>query len=80
MEEHEDLEKQVAHLKSGLENRGRIGIAIGIVMERYGLDSDLAFKLLVRISQHENRKMYVIAEEVIGGRDLSVGNDAELDA
>lgn len=65
--------EQVKTLRRALESRGRVGIAIGICMERFRLQEDAAFQLLVRISQHENRKLVVIAEEVIDGRDLTSG-------
>ncbi|KQY56076.1 hypothetical protein ASD11_16540 [Aeromicrobium sp. Root495] len=79
MDQHEDLEQQIAQLKSGLQTRGRVGMALGIIMERYELDEDRAFRLLVRISQHENRKLHTVAEDVIAGRDLA-GGDSSVDA
>ncbi|KQY55682.1 hypothetical protein ASD11_14295 [Aeromicrobium sp. Root495] len=75
MDRNEELERQVAQLKSGLEARGRVGIAIGLMMERYHLADEQAFELLVRISQAENRKLKIIAEEIIGGRDVSAGSE-----
>lgn len=50
--------------------RGRIGIAIGLVMAQLGVDADDAFDALKRASQDSNRKLYVVAEEVIGWRRL----------
>jgi hypothetical protein len=48
-----------------LENRQQIGQAVGIVMERYGLDSDRAFSFLVRTSQTSNTKLHDVAAALI---------------
>jgi AmiR/NasT family two-component response regulator len=42
-----------------------IGQAIGIVMERYQLDEDKAFGFIIRLSQSENIKARVIAEQLV---------------
>src|SRR5262249_12603521 len=56
---------QNAHLHLALETRERVGEAKGILMERHGLTSDEAFDQLRRASQHANRKLRDIAEELI---------------
>jgi AmiR/NasT family two-component response regulator len=43
--------------------------AKGILMERYNISADRAFAVLVRVSQHNNRKRDV-AEELISSRRL----------
>jgi len=37
------------------------GQATGIVMERYGLSADKAFRVLLRLSQDQNVKLYELA-------------------
>ncbi len=55
----------VADLDDALGSRSQIGQAIGIVRERYKLDEHEAFTFLVRMSQDSNRKMRVVAQEII---------------
>ena len=40
-------------------------MAVGIVMERYGLRDDRAFAFLTRLSQDGNLKLRVVAERLI---------------
>lgn len=53
------------HLRTALESRERIGMAVGVVMERFGLDAERAFDYLARTSQHGNRKLRDVAEAVL---------------
>ena len=55
----------VDHYTSALESRRAIGMAIGIVMERYQIDDDRAFAFLVRVSQHSNVKLRDVAADII---------------
>jgi AmiR/NasT family two-component response regulator len=48
-----------------------VGQAIGIVMERYGIDGERAFQFLVRASSTSNIKLRVIAEELVQQADES---------
>jgi len=48
----------------GYETRELIGQAKGILMERYKIDAVPAFAMLVRASQHSNRKLRDVAEEL----------------
>lgn len=57
-----DLAQQLA---SALESRGVIEQAKGILMAAQACDADTAFDILRRASQRENRKLRVIAEEVV---------------
>lgn len=52
-------------LDAALATRKVIGQALGIVMERYGLDEDRAFQFLVRASQASNVKLLDIAQELV---------------
>jgi transcriptional regulator with GAF, ATPase, and Fis domain len=56
------------HLNIAVLNRTNIGQAEGILMERYGLTAHQAFSMLVRVSQAENRRVAVIAEDLIATR------------
>lgn len=53
-----------AHLREALNTRQSIGEAIGIVMERYKVDADGAFTMLVRASQNTNTKVRDLAGDV----------------
>ncbi len=57
--------RHVEDLNTALQNRKVIGQAIGIVMERYQLDEDRAFKFMVRVSSHSNVKLRDIAQELV---------------
>lgn len=55
-------------LRDGLERRDIIGQAMGILMERYGLTAERAFAVLARLSKHTNRKLHLLAEELVRTR------------
>lgn len=59
----------IAQLRAGMESRGRIGIAIGIVMATFDLDAGGAWSYLVRESRHGNVKMVDLAETVIAEQE-----------
>lgn len=52
-------------LNDAIATRQLVGQAIGIVMERYGIDTERAFQFLVRASSTSNIKLRVIAEELV---------------
>ncbi|MFJ6094719.1 GAF and ANTAR domain-containing protein [Williamsia muralis] len=52
-------------IRAALTNRDIIGQAKGMIMERYGLDPDEAFRLLARLSQDANVKLAEIALQVV---------------
>lgn len=52
-------------------DRTVIGQAQGMLMQRYGLQPDQAFDVLVRRSQAENRRLHAIAVELIAGGPMS---------
>ncbi|WP_036226886.1 GAF and ANTAR domain-containing protein [Marmoricola sp. URHB0036] len=52
-------------LRTALTSRQLIGQAVGIVMERYGMDETRAFDYLARVSSHSNIKLRDVAQEVV---------------
>lgn len=57
--------RQDQTLNEALVTRNLIGQAVGIVMERYQLDSDRAFAFLVRLSQSRNTKLRTVATALV---------------
>ena len=58
------------NLWQAVDARKVIGQAQGILMERYDLDADKAFEVLVRYSQQNNTKLHDIAELLVSTRKL----------
>jgi hypothetical protein len=73
--------EQVEQLSEAVSTRTDIGTAVGIVMERYGIDRHQAFAFLVRNSQRGNIKVRVLAQRVINDapRRASHSQDALTD-
>ena len=59
--------EQVEQLSEALHTRTDIGTAVGILMERYGIDRHQAFAFLSRNSQNRNIKVRTLAQAVIDG-------------
>jgi hypothetical protein len=57
--------RQDQTMTDALATRNVIGQAVGIVMERYKLDSDRAFAFLTRLSQTSNTKLNTIATALV---------------
>jgi GAF domain-containing protein len=57
-------------LSKAVDARKLIGQAMGILMERYKIDSDQAFAVLRRYSQDTNTKLNRIAQQLIDSRTL----------
>ncbi len=62
--------QHISGLETALLTRQRIGIALGILMERYGLDEEAAFGTLRRTSNDLNVKLRDVAEHVVAKRRL----------
>jgi AmiR/NasT family two-component response regulator len=62
--------ERIEQLTQAVEHRTVIGMALGMVMERFGFESDEAFAYLRRCSQCQNRKLYDIALELTETRQL----------
>jgi AmiR/NasT family two-component response regulator len=56
---------EVEGLHDALRTRTNIGVAVGIVMNEYGLTQDAAFGLLVRSSSHASIKIRDIAQRMV---------------
>jgi DNA-binding NarL/FixJ family response regulator len=52
-------------LNQALESRKVIGTALGLVMERYGINEDRAFRFLVRMSSDSGVKLRAVAHEIV---------------
>lgn len=59
-----------ANLEVALDGRKLIGMAQGILMERYGLDDARAFEVLKRYSQDHNIKLRRVAADLVATRAL----------
>lgn len=58
------------NLQTALSSRHTIGMAQGIVMERYGLDEPKSFELLRRLSSTSERKLRDVAAHIVETRAL----------
>ena len=56
-----ELEREVAQLREALARRQQYGVVTGVLAARYGISPDRAWQLLVRISQHSNLKISIVA-------------------
>ncbi|MGY2127007.1 ANTAR domain-containing protein [Blastococcus sp. SYSU DS0617] len=59
------VHEHVTQLEAALLSSRRIGIAMGIVMERHRLTEEQAFGVLVRLSQDGNVKVRDIAARIV---------------
>jgi AmiR/NasT family two-component response regulator len=57
-------------MAQAVDARKLIGQAMGILMERFGIDDDRAFAVLRRYSQHNNQKLRDVAQYLIDTRKL----------
>ena len=57
-------------LMRAAESRGIVGQAQGILMERYHISADQAFAVIRRSSYAHDQKLRVVAERIIGSRNL----------
>lgn len=61
---------QISNLWQAVDARKRIGQAQGILMERFDLDPDQAFAVLLRYSQDNNIKLRQVADTLVETRSL----------
>jgi hypothetical protein len=60
-----ELEAEVAQLRDALGRRQQIGVATGLLAQRFGISPDRAWSLIVRLSQNGHVKVREIAQAVI---------------
>jgi hypothetical protein len=60
-----DYAREIQNLQEAMKTRQLIGRAVGIAMERYGLNEERAFAFLARVSQARNVKLRLVAEELV---------------
>ena len=70
MWDYQHARETADHLKTALDSRAVIDQAKGILMERYKVTADQAFQVLARTSMHVNRKLRVVAEELVTTGEL----------
>lgn len=56
--------QQAAHLQHAVDSRDLIGQAEGILMERFKVDSEAAFQMLVKSSRNTNMKLTTLAQRL----------------
>src|SRR5215204_5338733 len=61
------LEAEIAQLRDALARRQQIGVATGLLAQRFAVSPDRAWSLLVRLSQNSHVKVRDIAQAVIDG-------------
>ena len=66
----ETAETKAEQIRAALDSNRVIGTAVGIVMATYRLTAQQGFDLLVKASQHSNRKLRDIAADVTATRTL----------
>lgn len=62
-----------AKLTRTVATRQEIGVAQGILMERYKVSDTQAFDMLIRASQHRNTKLRDVASELVHGGEFEGG-------
>jgi ANTAR domain len=60
-----ELEIEIAQLRDALTRRQQIGVATGILAQRFAMTPDRAWSLLVRLSQNGHVKVRDIAQALI---------------
>ena len=70
-------DEHAAHLEQALRTSRRIGAAIGMVMLTHRVDEVRAFELLCATSQHSNRRLRGLADDIVSKGDTSGIVDAD---
>jgi hypothetical protein len=60
-----ELEAEIAQLRDALARRQQIGVATGLLAQRFGISPDRAWSLMVRLSQNGHVKVREIAQAVV---------------
>jgi hypothetical protein len=67
------LEAEVAQLKDALARRQQIGVAVGLLAQRFAISPERAWSLLVRLSQNGHVKVRDIAQALVKGHCGRIG-------
>ena len=67
------LEAEIAQLKDALARRQQIGVATGLLAQRFAISPERAWALLVRLSQNGHVKVRYIAQAMINAHCGQVG-------
>jgi AmiR/NasT family two-component response regulator len=65
MDALQDARDLAADLQKAMDSRAVIEQAKGILMERFKVTADQAFRLLVQVAMHTNRKVRDLAEHLV---------------
>jgi GAF domain-containing protein len=71
--------RQQDQLRSAAQSRLVIGVAEGILMQRFGLSLDQSFELLRRYSQTHNVKLRVLAENLVASGGIPEHGDSDTE-
>jgi hypothetical protein len=71
-----DYAREVENLQEAVKTRQAVGRAVGIVMERYGLNEERAFAFLARVSQTRNVKLRQVAAEMVSDAETRAAGRA----
>ncbi|HXG25000.1 MAG TPA: ANTAR domain-containing protein [Chthonomonadales bacterium] len=69
-------QKEIAMLKEALETRKLIGRAKGILMTRYNLSEEEAFRKIHFLSRNQHRKIQEVAKDIIDGIEFVFQEDS----
>lgn len=67
------LQREVALLREGLVHRATIGQATGVLAGRLNLNTDVAWRSLIRMSSHTNVKLRDVARVLVAAHNGTVG-------
>lgn len=67
--EVDELRSLVAQLRDGMATRQLIGVATGLVAQRFHCTTEQAWAVLSRVSQHTNIKLREVARVIIDAHD-----------
>jgi AmiR/NasT family two-component response regulator len=59
--------RQVESLGEAVHARQDVGTAVGVIMERHGLDRERAFAFIARLSNDRNIRVRVLAQQIVDG-------------
>lgn len=72
--------EEVSGLRAAMASRHAIGVAQGLLMARYDLDQEQAFRLLCRLSSHRNEKVRDLAVHIAATRELPDSDESLVTA